>query len=138
MGIVKREPCKTCGGPKGPGRGIRYCPPCALKRDDARSHRGRGVRGLSLLPRYQITVEQYDELLKQQGGVCALCGTVQPPVKGRVLHFAVDHDHATGVNRGLLCLRCNTGLHYIENAEWRLRAEAYLLRHCEPILAAVS
>lgn len=54
---------------------------------------------------YGITHEEYDALLKMQGGVCALCG--RPP---KTRSLAVDHDHSTGVVRGLLCLPCNTAL----------------------------
>lgn len=65
-------------------------------------------RGYRLKRRYGITAEQYDALLEAQGGVCAICG--EPP-KGKALH--VDHDHATGGVRGLLCggyRSCNTTL----------------------------
>jgi len=53
-----------------------------------------------------MTVEQYDQMLKSQGGLCAICR--QPSVTGKRLH--VDHDHATGRRRGLLCHHCNTAL----------------------------
>jgi len=52
---------------------------------------------------YGITVEEYDEMLAAQGGGCAICGG--PQVKRQWL--AVDHDHATGEVRGLLCDPCN-------------------------------
>lgn len=65
---------------------------------------------------YQMTVEQYDEMLAAQGGGCAICGAPDGDGSGRRLH--VDHDHsccpgdrACGkCNRGLLCKACNTGL----------------------------
>lgn len=46
--------------------------------------------------------ELCQELLKRQGGTCAICG--EPPCKKR-LH--IDHDHKTNKIRGLLCFRCN-------------------------------
>jgi Recombination endonuclease VII len=52
--------------------------------------------------KYGITDEQYAELLEKQQGGCAICGST--PKKQR-LH--VDHNHRTGVIRGLLCLWCN-------------------------------
>ncbi len=55
--------------------------------------------------RYGITVEQYDAMLRQQNGLCAICG--RAPKRFRL---AVDHDHETGEIRGLLCTRCNLGL----------------------------
>ena len=54
---------------------------------------------------YELTPEQYDELLAAQGGVCAIC---QEPPHGDRLH--VDHDHRTGRIRGLLCQLCNRAL----------------------------
>lgn len=77
-----------------------------------------------LLPRYGITIDEYDEMLKMQGSVCAICAGSPPST--RILKFAVDHDHETGEVRGLLCQRCNMALHFIENATWRASAEAYL------------
>lgn len=54
---------------------------------------------------YGISDELYAELLGRQDGLCALCGG--SPSK-RALH--VDHDHKTGMVRGLLCHWCNTAL----------------------------
>lgn len=51
---------------------------------------------------FGITPEQYDVLLAAQDGACALCR--RAPKKRRL---AVDHDHTTGVVRGLLCTPCN-------------------------------
>lgn len=72
-------------------------------------------RNFNLMRRYNITVEQYDRMLADQGGVCAICK--KPPVKNR-LH--VDHDHACCDRggscgkciRGLLCTSCNSKLEW--------------------------
>ena len=53
---------------------------------------------------YGISREQYETLLAQQGGVCGICG--KPPQEP----LCVDHSHATGRVRGLLCRKCNTAL----------------------------
>lgn len=67
-----------------------------------RDWRRRGIVGM--------TAEHYDRLLANQNGVCAICGK---PQNGR--HLAVDHDHETGIVRGLLCVHCNrVGLSWIE------------------------
>ncbi len=55
--------------------------------------------------KYDITLYEYNELLKKQKGVCAICK--QPPSDRRL---CVDHNHNTGVIRGLLCVECNNGL----------------------------
>lgn len=56
---------------------------------------------------YGITTEDYDKMLKDQGGVCKICGG--GPSRGDKL-LVVDHCHDTGVVRGLLCNKCNTGI----------------------------
>lgn len=63
---------------------------------------GEPQRKYHLMSIYGITVDEYDALLKAQGGVCAICG--KPPKTRRL---GVDHDHKTGVVRGLLCYFCN-------------------------------
>jgi hypothetical protein len=55
---------------------------------------------------YKITLEDYDQMLEHQGGVCAACSGRHKD--GRRLH--VDHDHKTGQVRGLLCTKCNTAI----------------------------
>jgi hypothetical protein len=56
---------------------------------------------------YGLTMADFTALLDEQGGVCAICkGGRSGP--GNRLH--VDHDHTTGVVRGLLCSRCNTAV----------------------------
>lgn len=72
--------------------------------------------------KFGITLEEYDALLDAQDGRCAICGA-RP--EGRMLD--VDHDHATGIVRGLLCNNCNRGIgHLGDDAERLLAAAAYL------------
>lgn len=65
---------------------------------------------------YGITQKVYQELFDRQNGLCAICGTHKPGRKGTV-YFAVDHDHATGEIRGLLCQRCNLILGHAQDQE---------------------
>lgn len=64
-----------------------------------------------LLKTYGLTKATYDDLFDRQGGRCAICGwsdwSDQNP--------AVDHDHASGKVRGLLCTNCNTALGLIKD-----------------------
>lgn len=69
------------------------------------------VRRAQLKIKFGLTIEQYDELVRQANGVCAICE--QPESLKRRL--SVDHDHATGELRGLLCNRCNTVLGHIDD-----------------------
>lgn len=91
------------------------------------------MRNHTLRARYGIEVEQYDLMLREQGGHCRLCPRT-PEDEGRAL--AVDHDHACCPGRkscgrclrGLLCTSCNNRLAAVENPdeEWIATARAYL------------
>ena len=63
-------------------------------------------RALALLQQYGVGATPYSSLLAKQGGKCAICGC--PPAPGKRL--AIDHNHSTGLYRGLLCSNCNVGL----------------------------
>lgn len=76
----------------------------------------------SLWKRFKITREQYDAMLSSQDGVCAICGNPETTSTNRkndgsVNRLAVDHNHSTGVVRGLLCFKCNTMLAHVEKNE---------------------
>jgi Recombination endonuclease VII len=90
--------------------------------------RARYDRSSNLMRLYGLTLDQYDALVAQQDGVCAICG--EPPTKGRGKRLTVDHDHQTGEIRGLLCGLCNVGLGYLrEDPKLLERAKAYLDRN---------
>lgn len=77
--------------------------------DEQKSRIKPYVREYHLLKKYGITEVDYQQMLKKQGGKCAICQTTEP--KGRCHNrFHVDHCHETGVVRGLLCSRCNMGI----------------------------
>lgn len=66
-----------------------------------------------LKKKYDITIEQYNEMLEAQGGVCLICGkpeTTRHRKSGLVNDLSVDHCHITGKVRGLLCNACNKGM----------------------------
>ena len=72
--------------------------------------------------KYGLSVEQYNEILSMQEGVCALCLKEH---KRRPLN--VDHCHSTGRIRGLLCDKCNLAIGLLgDNADLALRAARYL------------
>lgn len=81
--------------------------------------------------RVGITAEQYLEMEKAQGGKCALCGRSEAGSKGPS-RLVVDHCHATGVIRGLLCTKCNLALgHFEDNVEAVVKAAEYLRKAAE-------
>lgn len=71
---------------------------------------------------YGLSMDQYDELLENQDGGCAIC-EVKPD--GTLF---VDHDHTTGAVRGLLCSNCNFGLGLFADDPDRLIAGVEYLR----------
>ena len=82
---------------------------------------------------YGLSVEDYDDLLETQGGVCAICQGVCPT--GRRL--AVDHCHVSGVVRGLLCAMCNRSLGLLRDAPANLAAcLVYLAAHGKALTTA--
>jgi ribosomal protein L37AE/L43A len=66
----------------------------------------RADKKYSLKHLYGITLEQFEAMLAAQRNRCAICE--RRFAGGRDTH--VDHDHVTGIVRGLLCTNCNNGL----------------------------
>ncbi len=108
----------------------------AKQREYAESGKKKVADRKSHLKRkYGLTVEQYDEMLEAQGGGCAICGRL--PRGDIALH--VDHDHETGVIRGLLCFTCNNALGDLEDDPERLyKAATYLDRDDELTALALA
>jgi hypothetical protein len=74
--------------------------------------------------KYGMTPGDYERLLAEQDGRCAICGGL--PADGQSLH--VDHCHESGLVRGLLCFNCNAGLGMFDHDGERLGAAATYLR----------
>jgi hypothetical protein len=72
---------------------------------------------------YGITWEERETLLKSQEGCCAICKKLESQFKSRL---AIDHCHTTGRIRGLLCVRCNTGIGNLNSPELLTAATKYL------------
>lgn len=70
-------------------------------------------RHYRLTGRYGIGEEDVERLIERQGGLCSICRKATPD--------AVDHDHVTGVVRGILCGGCNTGMGQLDDNPWLLR-----------------
>lgn len=83
-------------------------------------------RDIQLQLHYSISLDQYNEMLKQQGGVCAVCR--QPDKRA----LSVDHCHETNVVRGLLCGGCNRALGLLGDDIKRVSAMVEYLRKQYP------
>jgi len=75
------------------------------------------------LSQYGLNEDSFKSMLAKQGNACAICGILSPGYTG----WVVDHDHETGVVRGILCGACNFGLGNFKDDTLLLRrALAYL------------
>ena len=79
----------------------------------------RKVRDAHLRKKYSITLEEYEALVIAQEGKCRICQNEA------LLH--VDHDHVSGLIRGLLCNPCNLALGMFEDDPNRFLAAATYL-----------
>lgn len=87
--------------------------------DPRREHR------FHVLRQYGLTSDQYDQMLVNQNGACAICKQPETLKKqGKIMRLNVDHCHKTGRVRGLLCTRCNRGMGLLGDDAQRLRAAA--------------
>lgn len=98
-----------------------------------RRQRPRQHREAYLRRHYGVTGEWYDQRIREQGGVCAICREpeiIKHHMTGETMLLAVDHCHDTGAPRGLLCSACNTSIGLMKHMPERFRsAIAYLDSH---------
>ena len=85
-------------------------------------------RRKALKANYGLTLDEYEAKLAAQDGKCAICGSADSGREGRSMY--VDHSHKTGLNRGLLCIRCNYGIGlFADDPDRLLAAASYLLQY---------
>ena len=86
---------------------------------------------------YGLSLEDFDRRVSDQQGACAICSKVPKHT------LCVDHCHATGKIRALLCYRCNSHLGFLEllcpvchdktaygkDKEWIEKANDYISRY---------
>lgn len=110
---------------------FRSCKECAnARRVDAKAVNPENEkltkRETHLRRKYGLTPRGFDQLLAQQDGNCAICST------NLSASVHVDHDHATGKVRGLLCFTCNTALGKFRDSVSLLRAAINYLSRPTP------
>ena len=80
-----------------------------------------------------VDATRYQEMLREQGGVCAICSQPERTadgLSGKPKDLAVDHDHATGAVRALLCSACNTAIGlFNDDVALLAKAQSYVLYH---------
>lgn len=120
--------CKHCGEEKAfsefwknrsdPVAGVQYgCKTCQTQaRRDRHAADPTYYRDKQYKVLYGISYEVYEQMLIDQGEVCAICQRPETKTShGKLRPLSVDHDHDTGIVRGLLCQSCNAALGLFED-----------------------
>ena len=136
--LGRMKQCTKCGAEKPltefkkrydyPDKHLSWCNDCERirKRDSARKKfKDPATRAATTLRQrlwsYGLTPEEYNKMLTESGGRCAICGESFEDTP------RIDHCHTTGKVRGLLCHNCNVGLgHFKDSTENLLKAVEYL------------
>ena len=100
-----------------------------INREEYRKYR----KWSKLKYQYGLSKEQYETMVKDQDGKCAICKKEEKEKdgqRGTALNLSVDHCHKTGKVRGLLCRQCNIGIGRLqESIEVLQSAIDYLKSH---------
>jgi hypothetical protein len=93
---------------------------CLSKIKDKKLKKKLTNKNRQLKCRYGITLNQYNEMLRNQKGKCKLCKKIK--------RLVVEHNHENGKVRGLTCDRCNQLLGHLEHIDYDLidRVHCYL------------
>ena len=106
------------------GRGCRTCrnERAKLRARQSINNNATYRRQRALKQNYGLTIEQYDEMVSRQNGLCLICR--KPPSGGRGRRLYVDHCHETKIVRGLLCNRCNSAIGLLDEDAARMKHAA--------------
>jgi hypothetical protein len=126
---VKRGLAKYKASPKGKAAEVAYR---ARRKQRLGDKVSVYARRHHLKKKFGLTPEQFMQMYDNQEGLCAICSTLMLVSEGgrsgrQPRHAVLDHDHATGKVRGLLCRRCNTGIGMLrDDPRIVLNAASYL------------
>ena len=108
---LKPKQCEVCRDTYAPTNPCqRWCTSCVPDTKKAKN----------IMRVHSLSWHQYQRLLDRDGAACAICGGTD--------RLSVDHEHASGSVRGILCTVCNTKLGMLEDGEWLGKACKYLTR----------
>ena len=134
--LMETKTCNKCGETKEVSlfrEASKTCKKCRSQqqkewRERNQAHFDESCRRRHLKTRYGMTLEQYNEMLEEQQGKCAICDRHgQSP--GNKRNLDVDHCHKTGKIRGLLCNRCNQSMGKVkDDIDLLKKFLAYLLK----------
>lgn len=89
----------------------------------------RLARDKRLRAQFNISADEWDAILSFQGGLCAICQekyTKSGKRKGLPKILNTDHDHDSGLTRGILCVGCNRKIPQWMTIEWLEKVIDYL------------
>lgn len=118
-----------------------YCSQC--KNENARKYRKELPPGkkknFDLKYSYNMTIEEYENILKEQNYRCAICDREAEGHHAKSDFLFVDHCHKNGAIRGLLCHKCNSGLGcFNDDTELLISAIIYLDKNTNPQLKTTA
>lgn len=120
QGFFKQKPCRECGkvfSPQAPSHST-----CSQECADRRH------TSFYLQRNYKITLTDYERMLAEQGSKCRIClGEGFVLAAHHKAKLVVDHCHATGVVRGLLCPNCNRALGLLQDSTEALKRALHYL-----------
>lgn len=123
--------CNRCGIEKseqGFPEGRNWCRDCVKKyAEEYRKNADNRRKALDRhkLRKFSLTRADVEKMLERQDGKCEICRKPIASIDGRGTH--IDHCHATGKVRGILCRNCNVGIGYFnDNIESLRNAIEYL------------
>lgn len=116
-----------------------YCKSCWIvicnerRRIKGRTETPEQNRKWNLKSKFGLSMAEYDEMLKAQNGVCAICAAPETAKSTSTerdkKRLSVDHNHTTGKVRGLLCSMCNSAIGKLkDDPEIIRRAANYIER----------
>lgn len=122
------KPLESYGKRSDNNKLLSWCRACYASANMTPERKARR-RDASLMKKYGITSEVYDQLMLDQNGACAICrSNLAGNINSERLY--VDHDHTTGEVRGLLCHPCNVAIGLMkDDPDVLLDAATYLLRN---------
>ena len=104
--------CTKCNCLEYHNKGQSHCKSCYKKWYS--TYKDKGKRDAHYKRKFGISLAEYNRMLEEQNGVCAVCKGEEPK---RYKNIAVDHNHTTGEVRGLLCSSCNRALGLLQDNE---------------------
>jgi hypothetical protein len=83
-------------------------------------------RRSALKRKYDISEKDYSDMIKSGNGKCWICGYKPKKNHSKFDRLVIDHDHKTKKARGVVCVRCNHGLGYVDDSLFMSHALRYL------------